>query len=342
MRIERKTSPPKKWNEWIRQGMGGPYQTRQFADYWSAILGYRPLFLVVGEPERPLGALLAFQYSPLQRKLYEKRGSRQIHALTWPLIRSIGSIDGPAICQSCNRREVVSALFAELRQCAGFAGGVRWKSTCHWEMSGEEEGSGDRNIGKGIREDKGFTPVVRLGQNLDEAWRCMPKEGRKAVRRAERQGITIRCLDGGDIKEAHEFWQLCDRAKGGKSYGDRLPEMSSRYLAEEDFHVRYFIASHEGSPIAGLGLHAFGGIACEIAAWSTPESVAAHLGGGDAIKWAVIKWCIEHKVVVYDLMGIVQPPRNSKEEGIGRFKKKWTKEIIPLNSLRTVMAILPP
>jgi len=41
-------------------------------------------------------------------------------------------------------------------------------------------------------------------------------------------------------------------------------------------------------------------------------------------------------------MGIVQPPRNSKEEGIGRFKKKWTKEIIPLNSLRTVMAILPP
>ena len=149
-------------------------------------------------------------------------------------------------------------------------------------------------------------------------------------------------VDGGDEAAATRFIDLADQAKGDPSLGPALPRLTALHLAREGFSVRYCICRLEDRPVAGIGLHAFGGVASEIAAWTTEEARERRLAGGDALKWAGIQWCAGNGVRLYDLMGLAKEPANPKTAGIARFKKKWSSGLRPLYSLRTRAAFTPP
>ena len=43
----------------------------------------------------------------------------------------------------------------------------------------------------------------------------------------------------------------------------------------------------------------------------------------DLIKWKIIEWGIENKMMYYDLAGYNPNPQDQKEAGIKRYKQKW-------------------
>jgi hypothetical protein len=189
---------------------------------------------------------------------------------------------------------------------------------------------------------EGLTPVLEIVPDQEEIWKGLNRQARKAVRQAEKQGLEVEVLDGGDEAAAARFIDLADQAKGAPSLGPALPRLTAFHLAREGFSVRYFICRFQDRPVAGIGLHAFGGVASEIAAWMTDQAREKRLAGGDALKWAVVQWCAENGVRLYDLMGVARNPANPKEEGIARFKKKWSSHLRPVYSLRTRAAFSPP
>ena len=329
---------PANWNEWVVSGAGGPYQTRQFGEYWRKMLGYRPQYLIAGDAAEPSGTLLAFAYSPLHRRLYRARYGDFIDGLLTPVLGCIGSIDGPVILDGRHGADVCVALLRSAARLARPLGGLWGRNLCSYGGLALEPSQLAPHLPGRI--EVHHTPQLRLGRDSESVWSDLPKEARKAVRKAEKQGVTVSCFDGGDTEQARRFWALCDRSKGGKSYGDRLPVTSSQVLAVDGFHVCYFIAYLGEEPIAGMGLHAYSDNARELAAWNTPQCLAEGLGGGDAIKWEVIKWCVANDILTYDLAGISLLPRNPKEAGIARFKKKWAREIVPVLSVRTAFAFV--
>lgn len=337
--------PPERWNEWITVANGGPYQSQQFAAYWSAILGYVPTYCLARaegtDDGVPLGVLLGFLYCPLERRLFGHRARRLARWSLRPL-RSFGCIDGPVVLAGEARDLVATALLVTACRRRALAGGVSAARVGHWQHGWEPQSVCRSGALSGLSARVGHTLVVRFSHGDGSPWERIPREGRKAYRRAERQGLSVRILDGADVEEARLFWGCCDAAKKGVTYGDSLPVLSSRYLAQGSFAVRYFIAELQGEWVGGLGLHCFGEVACEVAAWAHPRCAAEGLGAGDLIKGAVIDWCAAHGVTTYDLMGFTAAPRNPKEEGIARFKRKWSDEVVELHSLRSGLLLASP
>jgi len=335
--------PPPGWNEWVAQGLGGPYQTGHYAAYWKEMWGYRPLFLTAGEGPEPSALLLAYLYSPLTRLLQGRPGGKAAVRLTWPFLRSAASRFGPVVLDPEARGEAGPELLRKAASLAGWARGRYFYSalqTYDPQPPGPELVQGLSSLGGRVIE--GLTPVLKIVPDREEIWAGLNRQARKAVRQAEKQGLEVEVVDGGEEAAAARFIDLADRAKGVPSLGPDLPRLTALHLARDGFSVRYFICRHEDRPVAGIGLHAFGGVASEIAAWTDDEAREKRLAGGDALKWAVIEWCAANGVRLYDLMGLAKEPGSPKEEGIARFKRKWSSGLRPLFSLRTRAAFSPP
>ncbi len=335
--------PPPKWNDWVTQGLGGPIQTAQYAAYWQEMWGYKPLFLMAGDPGQPDGILLAYQYSPLSRLLYGNPGGSLVRAATWPILKGVASRFGPVVLNPEKRIETVPALLKKAGSYSGLGGGRFFHAALQHYLPEEPEPELIQGLERlGGRLIQGLTPVLAIGEDLDKVWMSVHRQARKAKKQADKQGLVVEELEGGNEDSARLFIDLADRAKGASSLGPALPRLTSKHLARDGFSVRYFICRLEGEPVGGIGLHAFGGVALEIAAWTAERAWKERLNCGDALKWAIIKWCAAHGVRIYDLMGIAPEPRSPKETGIARFKKKWSSEIRPVYSLRTRAAVTSP
>jgi len=335
--------PPDLWNEWVKEGLGGPYQTTHYAAYWEAMWGYRARFLVAGDPARPDGILLAYQYSPAARLLFGRPGRRLVTRATWPFWRCSASRFGPVILNPARRTEATLGLLKKAGSLSGLLGGR------HHHSVGQvyADQPPDKALVEGLaclggRLIESLTPVLTIDPDLDKVWAGLNRQARKAARLAQKQGLVVESWDGGDAQAAGRFIDLNDQAKGGRSLGPALPRLTARHLARDGFAVRYFVCRQDDRPVAGLGVHAFGGVASEIAAWMTDQARQKKLAGGDAVKWAVIEWLAASGVGLYDLMGVAPQPANPKEEGIARFKKKWSSELRPVYSIRTRAAVVPP
>lgn len=342
-RVRVLTEPPPGWDGWVAQGRGGPYQTSHYAAYWREMWGYKPLFLTAGEGERPSALLLAYLYSPLTRILHGRPWAKALDRLTRPFLRSVASRFGPVILDPRARARAGPELLAKAGSLAGPAKGRHFHSALQvydQEPPGPELIQSLSSLGGRVVE--GLTPVLKIVPDQERIWSGLHRQARKAVRQAEKQGLEVEAVDGGDEAAAARFIDLADQAKGDPSLGPALPRLTALHLAREGFSVRYFICRLEDRPVAGIGLHAFGGVASEIAAWTTEEARERRLAGGDALKWAVIQWCADSGVRLYDLMGLAKEPANPKEAGIARFKKKWSSGLRPLYSLRTRAALTPP
>ena len=327
----------------MAQGLGGPNQTSHYASYWQEMWGYKPLFITAGDPDSPDGILLAYEYSPLSRLLYGKPGARAARALTWPALRCVASRFGPVVLDPAKRTPAVLALLKAAASRAGLGQGRYFYAALQHYLPEEPDVELVQGLADmGGRLIKGLTPVLAVEEDLEKVWMKVHRQARKAAKQAEKQGLSVEVLDGGDEEAARMFIDLADRVKGSPSLGPALPRLTAKHLARDGFSVRYFICGLEGEPVGGIGLHAFGGVAMEIAAWTGERSWKERLNTGDALKWAIIQWCSENGVKIYDLMGVSPDPQTPKEEGIARFKKKWSSELRPIYSLRTRAAVTPP
>ena len=84
-----------------------------------------------------------------------------------------------------------------------------------------------------------------------------------------------------------------------------------------------FLALKNKKPIGGILFSSFGKHILEVGIVRSREDTVNHFYSQDLLKWKIIEWGIENKMLYYNLSGFNPEPQSSKEEGILRYKKKW-------------------
>lgn len=173
------------------------------------------------------------------------------------------------------------------------------------------------------------TVLIDTSPDLDTIMANLNQKGRHAIKRAERDGVTVQRVDSND-KNCELMYQLLKNTAAG-SFRIRS------YNYYKTFWQRYanaglgqlFFASVDGKVVAGAYAIAFGKKGTYKDGASIKERTA--YGASHLLQWHVIQWMKEKDVTVHDLCGT--PPSSDIKDpqhpwyGIGRFKTSFNKEV---------------
>jgi len=174
------------------------------------------------------------------------------------------------------------------------------------------------------------TVLIDISPDLETILKNLPQKGRHAVRRAERDGVTVRQVPATD-KNCLTMYTLFKETAEGARFGIRPADYY------RTFYQRYeaaglgqlFFAEYEGQVVAGAFAICFGKKSTYKDGASIRKRTA--YGASHLLQWQVIKWAKEQGALVHDLCG-APPIAHGKDPnhpyyGIGLFKTSFNKEI---------------
>lgn len=173
------------------------------------------------------------------------------------------------------------------------------------------------------------TVLIDTSKSIDTIMANLNQKGRHAIKRAERDGVTVKQVKTTDdsCKKMHSL--LAETAAGSfriRSYA-YYKAFWQRY-AQADLGQLFF-AYVDDQVVAGAFAIAFG----EKGTYKDGASVRERTvyGASHLLQWHVIKWTKSKGVKIHDLCGV--PPSDQIKDpdhqwyGIGRFKTSFNKEV---------------
>lgn len=174
------------------------------------------------------------------------------------------------------------------------------------------------------------TITLDISNSLDDIMTNLPQKGRHAIRRAERDGVTVKQVEATD-KNCEKMYKLLSETAEGQ-FGIR------KYSYYKSFWQRFetaklgqlFFAYYEGKVVAGAYAIVYG----EKSTYKDGASIRKRTayGASHLLQWHVIKWAKTHDAKLHDFCG--SPPTeeinnpNHKHYGVGRFKLSFSKNVI--------------
>lgn len=188
------------------------------------------------------------------------------------------------------------------------------------------------------------TVLLDTSPDLETIMSSLNQKGRHAIKRAERDGVTVQRVESTDENCLIMYRLLSDTADG--SFRIR------NYTYYKTFWQRYsysklgqlFFAYVDGEIVAGAYAIAFGTKGTYKDGASIRERTV--YGASHLLQWHVITWMKENGVVVHDFCGAPPSDQIKNEQhphyGIGRFKTSFNKHVtdyvgafdLPIDSLR--------
>ncbi len=145
-------------------------------------------------------------------------------------------------------------------------------------------------------------------------WESLDKYARKAVRRAERDGVSVRELAGRDVEALYELYLSGMQAFGSPPMGRRFFDAFFSELVQKNL-ARGFGAFVNGKLAAILLGYTFQNRIHVIVNVSDENKRALFVN--DAVHWAFMQWGCQNGFTVFDW------GRVREESGQYQFKKKW-------------------
>ncbi len=174
------------------------------------------------------------------------------------------------------------------------------------------------------------TITLSLAPKLDDILMSLPQKGRHAIRRAERDGVTIERVKATPENCKTMYALLFETAEGQfgiRSY-DYFESFWQRF--EKSGHGQLFFASFDGQVVAGAYAMILGKKSTYKDGASTRKRQA--YGASHLLQWEVISWAKENGAKIHDFCG--SPPSdeitNTKHPhyGVGRFKLSFSKDVV--------------
>ncbi len=173
------------------------------------------------------------------------------------------------------------------------------------------------------------TVLVDISDNLDTVMASLNQKGRHAIKRAERDGVTIKRVDTTEANCAEFYELLKDTAAGSfvirpyeyyRAFWQRYADKGTGQL---------FFAYFDGAIVAGAFALVYG----EKSTYKDGASVRKRTayGASHLLQWEVITWAKERGSKLHDLCGA--PPSEQIHDtthphyGIGRFKTSFNKTV---------------
>ena len=174
------------------------------------------------------------------------------------------------------------------------------------------------------------TVYVDLSPSLNDILAGLPQNGRHAIRRAERDGVTVKAVPATD-ENCQIMYDLFTGTAHGAGFAIRPPEYYRNfYRAYESVGTgQLFFAYFDGKVVAGAFAMVLGTKSMYKDGASVRERTA--YGASHLLQWHVIQWAKEHGSLNHDLAG-VPPIKDIKNpdhpfSGLARFKTSFNKDV---------------
>jgi lipid II:glycine glycyltransferase (peptidoglycan interpeptide bridge formation enzyme) len=173
------------------------------------------------------------------------------------------------------------------------------------------------------------TVTLNISDSLDAVMASLNQKGRHAIKRAERDGVTVQRVESTDENCRLMYELLATTAEGSfriRDY-DYYKTFWQRYAGAGKGQL--FFAYVDGQIVAGAYAIVFGNKSTYKDGASIRERTV--YGASHLLQWHVITWAKENGSIVHDFCGS-PPSREIKNEqhphyGIGRFKTSFNKEV---------------
>lgn len=173
------------------------------------------------------------------------------------------------------------------------------------------------------------TVLLDISDDLDTVMARLNQKGRHAIRRAERDGVTVQQVPSSDENCQLMYRLLAETAAGSfriRSY-EYYKTFWQRY--ENAGLGQLFFAYVDGQVVAGAYALVFG----EKSTYKDGASVRERpaYGASHLLQWHVIEWAKAHGAKIHDFCGTPPSDQIKNEQhphyGIGRFKTSFNKEV---------------
>ncbi len=174
------------------------------------------------------------------------------------------------------------------------------------------------------------TITLDLAPSLEDILVGLPQKGRHAIRRAERDGVTVEQVDVSEKNTRQMYKLLAETAEG--QFGIRSYNYYKTFW--ETFAKaglgQLFLAYFEGKVVAGAYAMTFGKKSTYKDGASVRQRTA--YGASHLLQWKVIEWAKSNGALVHDFCG--SPPSNEitnpdhPHYGIGLFKLSFSKHVV--------------
>lgn len=173
------------------------------------------------------------------------------------------------------------------------------------------------------------TITLPISPNLDEILMNLPQKGRHAIKRAERDGVTVELVKATDKNCRTMYKLLSETAKG--QFGIRSYNYYKSFWQrfEKSGLGQLFFASFEGKVVAGAYAMVYGKKSTYKDGASVRQRTA--YGASHLLQWHVIKWAKSQGAELHDFCG--SPPSDDIDNpehphyGIGLFKSSFSKHV---------------
>ena len=173
------------------------------------------------------------------------------------------------------------------------------------------------------------TITLDLTPSLDDILMGLPQKGRHAIRRAERDGVTVERVPATD-KNCHTMYALLSETAEGQ-FGIRSYNYYKTFWQhfEKAGLGQLFFASFEGKVVAGAYAMVYGKKSTYKDGASVRKRTA--YGASHFLQWNVIEWAKSNGATIHDFCGA--PPSDELDNpehphyGIGQFKTAFNKQV---------------
>ncbi len=165
------------------------------------------------------------------------------------------------------------------------------------------------------------TFLIDLSLSKEELWKnCDKHSARKNVERSLKRNVIVKEITKNDLKYHHSILADTKAKVGHKSL---LSNIEIQWDLLHPLGFTGFLAWKDGLPVGSIMVSFFNNYVNEWGVARSDLDRDEKLYSQDLIKWKIIEWGNNNKFRYFDLTGANPNPKNSKEEGIFRYKKKW-------------------
>lgn len=174
------------------------------------------------------------------------------------------------------------------------------------------------------------TITLDISASEDTLIASLPQKGRHAIRRAQRDGVTVSAVPATN-KNCKRMYKLLSETADGQ-FGIRSFDYYQTYWQTFAEHGlgQLFFAEYNGKIVAGAYALVFGSKSTYKDGASIRERTA--YGASHALQWEVIRWAKSKGALLHDFCG--SPPKSEINNtdhphyGIGRFKLSFSKNVV--------------
>lgn len=298
---------PEEINEWDTHILNNPdggsvFASKEYAEI-KKLTAYTPLFLFVG---------------PLAVTVLEKK--------TFPIGKLWYLPKNPGVTEPETLLSILDSLKSFAKKQGVFA--IRIESELPRSAAPQLNQAGLQPAKPIIP--NASTITLDITPNEGTLLASLPQKGRHAIRRAERDGVSIRRVPVTEENAQTMYTLLSETAQG--QFGIRSYNYYKTYWEtfENAGIGRLFFAEYEGVTVAGAYAMVFG----TKSTYKDGASIRQRTtyGASHLLQWEVIRWAKENGARLHDLCG--SPPSDQIENtehphyGIGRFKLSLSKNVV--------------